>query len=246
MRSNRRIVWPVFVLALAGCARQAKVPGPEEKIVLHRVTEGETLEGIADDYYGDPSRAESLKLFNDIGGEVLEAGSILQIPLSGEDIRALRLRKRARIPYNEGLKLVSRGDYLKAVQRFQRALVVDPRFADAAYNLGVTYQKMKAYDKALIHFQEAIDLRPGRVSYYHFAIGNCFFHLKRYEKAVEAFERALSLDPSIGKALYALAVTLEKMGDRDRAREAWQRYLRFDSESEWAREARERLENLKP
>ncbi|NIM19992.1 MAG: tetratricopeptide repeat protein [Candidatus Latescibacteria bacterium] len=210
---------------------------------LHRVENGETLQQIADDYYGDPKRAEDLKEYNDLSGETLSPGAFIHIPLNKSELKALKRREEARAPYNQGLELVARGSYVDAVRKFQSALEIDPEFVDARYNLGVTYQNMKAYDKALVQYKEVARLRRQNPTYL-FATGYCLFHMNNHEKAVKWFEKALEVDPEHARAQYSLAVTYEKMGQDREAIRAWRRYLEIDGDSEWAIEARKRLKKL--
>ena len=79
---------------------------------------------------------------------------------------------------------------------------------------------------------------------YHFALGNSYFYLERYDDAADAFEDVVKRDRYHAKAQYSLAVCYEKMGQKDKARRAWQRYLEIDKNSVWAAEARKRLSNL--
>ncbi len=230
-------------LAFFGCAGRADRMGGGERVLIHKVTSGETLEQIADDYYGDASRAAEIKRANALKDEQLAEGTVLQIAIRGKEMKYLELRMAAKTPYNAGLELAVKGSYLKAVAKFQAALAVDPRFTDARYNLGVTYQKMKAYDRAAEQFEDVVLLRPNR-SKYHFALGSCFFYQGKYARAVKAFDRVIELAPGNLKARFSLAASLEKLGDADRARAAWKKYLELDNESEWAREARSRLDRL--
>ena len=64
--------------------------------------------------------------------------------------------------------------------------------------------------------------------------------------ALSASDRALSLQPQFPEALFNRAIVLERLGLRDDAREAWERYLASDSTSEWAAEARVHLTALAP
>lgn len=234
----------VFALS-AGCGKKPAADSADNRFVLHHVAKGETLEKIADDYYGDPLRAEELKRENDLESTDVEPDIIIRIPMTNKDIRELNIRKQARIPYNKGLELAARGNYLKAIQKFQDALSIDPEFVDAQYNLGVTYQKMKEYDKAIGYFKNAARRRPNTLDY-HFALGNCYFHLEKYARAVDAFEKVIDIDSRNLKARYSLAVCLEKLGKNSQARKAWEDYIRMDPMSEWAQEARKHLEELKP
>jgi tetratricopeptide (TPR) repeat protein len=231
-----------MILVLWGCGGPRGV-GPEDRVYSHTVKPGETLSEIADDYYGDPSRARSLKAFNEVSEDVLAPGTVIRVPMSTEDVAHLRVREQAREPYNRGLVLAENGSYLDAIQQFQASLSVDPRFIDARYNLGVTFQKLKSYEKALEQFKVVVRERAA-VPEYDFALGNSYFYLERYDDAADAFEDVVKQDGYHTKAQYSLAVCYEKMEQNEKAKRAWQRYLEIDKDSVWADEARKRLSNL--
>jgi len=236
--------WILGLLLVYGCSGAGgRAAGAEDRVYAHKVTPGETLEDIAEEYYGNPSRAGKIRAFNDLGEERVQPGTIISIPISGDDFERLKTRESAREPYNQGLAYAEKGSYLDAVHSFQEALGIDAGFVDAHYNLGVTFQKMKSYDKALDRFNQAIRLRPN-VAEYHFALGNSYFHLQQYGEAAAAFENVMKRDESHAKAQYALAVSYQKLGQNRKAREAWQRFLEIDSSSVWANEARRRLKEL--
>jgi tetratricopeptide (TPR) repeat protein len=233
----------VLLAVLHGCAQKARKPVEGEKVLTHVVADGETLENIADDYYGDPDRADEIREFNLLESEELDPGATVRVYMAPDDMEFLTRRKRARIPYNAGLDLAARGSYLDAINRFKEAVELDPSFVEAIYNLGVTYQKLDAHDKAVEQFELAVDIRSGDPDY-HYAIGNSYFHLGEYDRAARAFERALKSKPNHLKAQYSLALSLQKSGKTTRAGREWRRYLEMDSDSDWADRARAHLAGL--
>ena len=244
----KRIAYIVFcvivsALVLFGCGPQLRAPDDGGKVILHRVVEGESLEEIAENYYGDPDRAEDLRNYNALTVVQPSSGTYIHVPLTRSELRALERRERAREPYNEGLQLAARGAYVDAIQHFKTALATDPDFLDARYNLGVTYQNMKAYNQALDQYKKLARARKNDPKYV-FAAGYCFFYMDRYDQAVKWFDKVLALDPDHTQAQFALAATFEKKGDVEQAKRAWRRYLEIDSGSEWAAEAKKRLESL--
>lgn len=241
-RAGVSAVLAIAVLAL-GCTGGRK-PSADDRVLTHEAAYGETMAEIADDYYGDPSRADDIRDFNDYekGQEPVE-GVALRVPMTPEDMRKLAIRREARVPYNRALDLVTRGKYLDAVIDFDAAIETDPSFADAYFNLGVTLQKVKSHEKALEALGKASKLRPGNAAY-QYAIGSSHFYLEDYDKAIRAFRRALEADPRHAKAQYSLALSLERDGREVDARAAWQRYLELDNHSDWADRARARLEAL--
>jgi len=228
------------VLCATGCAKRGTTG---DTVFLHEVRDGETLEIIADDYYGDPSLSSTLAAYNEVSEKWVAPGTVLRVPMSDDDVERRRIREKALVPYNSGLELVAGSAYVDAVSRFREAIEIDPGFADAHYNLGVTFQKMKAYDRARDELRTACRLRPFDPRYFY-ALGNANFHLQRYDDAAEAFEAVLEQDPVHKKAAYSLAISYEKLERFNDARVAWERYLELDSRSTWAAEARKHLERL--
>lgn len=63
-------------------------------------------------------------------------------------------------------------------------------------------------------------------------------------KAVEYYRQAISIEPQLAEAWFNRALCYEHLALYSKAKEDWQQYLKIDSESEWAKEAKERLKNL--
>jgi CHAT domain-containing protein len=63
-------------------------------------------------------------------------------------------------------------------------------------------------------------------------------------KALSAAEKAISIEPSLVDAYFNRALALEELPLQNEARLAWQEYLRRDSTSPWAQEARRRIARL--
>jgi tetratricopeptide (TPR) repeat protein len=247
LRNFNRILLGVVVLAsmsLAGCSGLRRAPSDDDRVLRHVVQPDETLEDLADDYYGNTRRAREIRRFNDIGrGDDVKPGTELRIPMTGGDMVTLQRRRTARGPYNKGLALAERGSLLDASVEFREAVELDPRFAEACFNLGVTYQRMGAHEKALEQFRDAVGLRSENADYCY-ALGGSYFHLERFDRAVKEFRRALKLDPFHLKARYSFAASLEKVGKTRDARREWRKYIQLDPSSAWADKARARLDAL--
>lgn len=82
------------------------------------------------------------------------------------------------------------------------------------------------------------------VAHYQVAIAND--EPARLVNALVAVDAALRTDPALHVARFNRALVLEALGLRDRAREEWTRYLRVDSASGWAAEARGHVRALAP
>lgn len=246
IRFNTTIFIVILAAFLASCGGGGKSvsTGDPASVVTHKVVPGESWKSISEEFYGSAARAESLAEFNGQDPAVPPSpGKGIRIPLSPDDLDILDSRLDAASIYNEGLDLAVDGDYAGAVVKFREALKVDPDLHEASFNLAVTYQKLGLQSNAETVLEDLVTREPGNAEYY-FALGNARFHQAHYSGAARAFRWAIDVDPGHLQSLYALAVSQEKMGEEDKARGTWRKYLELDPDSEWADEARAHLSTL--
>lgn len=77
-----------------------------------------------------------------------------------------RLRRSSELPdkialNNVGTLFMLLGDTAAAVDAFQAAIGIDPRFADAHNNIGFVYMRTSRYTEASDHFEKALAIEPG-------------------------------------------------------------------------------------
>jgi tetratricopeptide (TPR) repeat protein len=211
------------------------------EIVVHEVSEGETLSMIADDYYGTPRATGYLAEVNGIGPDVvLEPGEVIEVPVGEDDLERYRRRTEAKIYYNRGTVLAEAGDYGAAREEFALALKTDPRFVDAGYNLGVVLMASGDPARAAAVLEQVLAVRPEDATT-EFALGKALFDAGRAEEAVGHFDRAIALDPDLEDAHFARAVALLSAGRREEAVFALDSYLRRFPDGAWSPQARSRL-----
>ena len=240
------VLLSLTLLLAASCAGRKDALRPEraDQRITHQVQYGETWVTIAEDFYGDDSRAGDLALYNSGDPESPpEPGSGVRIPLGKKDLRMLGSKLEAADIYNEGLDLVSSGDYAGAIDRFRSALEMDPGLREASFNLAVTYQKLGLHERASTVLEGLVTREPDNPDYF-FALGNTYFHVGDLPGAEGAFLDALEIDPNHLKALFSLATVYEKMGELEKAANRLAEYIVREPNGEWSAEARSRLERV--
>jgi|SRR6185436_2655751 len=63
----------------------------------------------------------------------------------------------------KGFELAQAGRYADAVAAYGKAVEINPGLADAHYNMGLNYLRLRHPDQAAACFRKALDLQPGDV-----------------------------------------------------------------------------------
>jgi tetratricopeptide (TPR) repeat protein len=104
-----------------------------------------------------------------------------------------------------GLLYMHRNALSEALQHFQAAVDLDPKFVEARMNVGLTTLGFRKYDVAKEQFGKVIDLAPKNYDAY-IGLGAALRGLKDFEGAEQRYNEAVKLDSRRGEAYYNLAV----------------------------------------
>ncbi|HKQ76030.1 MAG TPA: hypothetical protein VJ810_20215, partial [Blastocatellia bacterium] len=121
--------------------------------------------------------------------------------------------------------------------------------------LGKFYLADKRFDQAIEQFKAALNETPN-VADLHNDLGAALLEKAKVERvdnrssessldlgaSLESLQKALKLQGDFPAAVFNRALCLREMGLTQQEAEAWKQYLQLDSQSEWASEARRRLE----
>jgi tetratricopeptide (TPR) repeat protein len=247
-KTRLKIYLCLALLLAAGLS--CRKPAPAYTIIAgkegytHSISEGETLEAIAERYYGDRSLGKALGEYNQIDPlKPLEPGTTLLVPFDQAELEKIRSIQEAQTLYNRGTMLARTGQYEDAVRYLEQAVETSPAHVDAWYNLALAYMKLERTQKAGDILHKLVNSFPSEKTYWY-SLGALMRDAGDFKQALREFERALDLDPAYKEARYALALTYEDLGETEEARREWERYLEMDPDSVWSEEARLRLENL--
>ncbi len=240
---------PLFVLMLLllalSCHRKPVKVVVGKEGYTHVISKGETLESIAEHYYGDASLGKALGQYNGMDPlKPLEPGTTLLVPFDRKELENIKASQDASIVYNRGTVLARTGQYEQALNYLEQAVEMDPTLVDAWYNLALVYHHLERPEKALPILRNLCQNYP-REKTFHYSLGATWRQMDQNEEALKEFKLALEIDPQYREAQYALALTLEALGKGRKAIKAWERYLEMDADSVWADEARMHLERLR-
>lgn len=133
-------------------------------------------------------------------------------------------RAAAESLYSQGVALLSRDDYARALPYFEKAVETDPTYAEAWYQAGFSYGLIGRHADALKASKQAAKLRPDWAETY-VNIGASSYALGQYKEAVDAYKQAVRLDDGKAETQYALGLSLEKVNRTDEEALAYKRAL---------------------
>ncbi|MDX2152469.1 MAG: tetratricopeptide repeat protein [Bryobacteraceae bacterium] len=108
-------------------------------------------------------------------------------------------------------------DLDSARKYYERAIKLDPKYAEAINNLGTIHYAKKSYRRAVGQYQKALRLTPNSASI-HSNLGTAHFARKNYKAAMAAYERALELDPEVFEHRNTAGVLLQERTVEERAK----------------------------
>jgi len=120
---------------------------------------------------------------------------------------------------------------------------------ESAYRAALQDYRAKKYDQAIGEFSEILAIAPGSkwADNAQYWIGECYYALENYRHSITEFQKVFAYPGSEKEddAQFKIALSYIKLGDRERAREALERFLRNYPESEYVPKARSLLEELR-
>src|SRR6266851_1366893 len=84
----------------------------------------------------------------------------------------------------------------EAKRNYEKALKLNPKYAEAINNLGTVYYARRSFRRAIAQYNKALKLTPNSASIYS-NLGTAQFARRKYKEASEAYQKALSLDPEV-------------------------------------------------
>jgi tetratricopeptide (TPR) repeat protein len=136
---------------------------------------------------------------------------MVAVPVQAAGSKSKKEEKPGVADYNDGVKLMKKGDFAAAQEKFEAALAENEQFAEAHNNLAFSLRKQGAsnHDKALAHYDRAIELDPELAEAYMYR-GVLHSLMGNEEKALADHARLLELDRKLADALQAAIASGEE------------------------------------
>jgi len=159
--------------------------------------------------------------------------------------RAADPGQQARAVWHQALAQYRAGNWNAAITGYQRALELDPRFADAAYNLGFAFKARGDARKARDAFEQAVRLKPEMVEA-EYMLGVICRDLHEPDAAIEHATQALDKRPAYPEAHLLLGMLYRDAMRYDLAQAHFKRAVQLAPDAAFAEKARTWLKATTP
>ena len=132
--------------------------------------------------------------------------------------------KNARLHLNLGNTYFEQGDVDKAIEEYQKAITIDRRYAVAYGNIGSSYLRKGNNAEAEKYLIKAVSLKYN-YPIAHYNLGIILLKKAQPDEALKEFKIATEQLPQFYQAWNMAGQTYLKLGDRSKAKEAFQRSL---------------------
>ena len=99
----------------------------------------------------------------------------------------------------------SNGQLDIAVKKFKQAILLNSNYAEAHYNLGVTFKELNQIEAAIKSYKNALLIKNNYPDA-HNNLGNILLNIEQIDAAVEHFEWALAFNPEYAQAHNSLGI----------------------------------------
>jgi len=123
-----------------------------------------------------------------------------------------------------GFALHKQGRFKKAVESYERAIDINPKFIFAHNNLGNVFKDLSEFDKALSKYQDAIKLNPNYAEAYYNQ-GLVYKKICKYNESIKSFECALKIKSDYIDAYFDLGQILVTVGKFEEAIKNFQKVI---------------------
>lgn len=123
--------------------------------------------------------------------------------------------------YNKrGMYHADRGQLLKAISEYTKAIRIDPRYADSYNNRGAAYGELGQIDRAIADHTKAIEVDPNFDMAYNNR-GYAYRQKEQYIRAIRDYSNAIKINPSLTIAYINRGIAYLNTGNKSKAVADW-------------------------
>ncbi len=129
--------------------------------------------------------------------------------------------------FESGQRFFEKGKYREAAIQYSNAVQVDPRFAEAHYNLALTYLRLNEANRAYQELQRTVEIEPANYPA-RVDMANMLIAAKLYKDAQEQLDVLTEKQPDSPDVHMALANFKDRQGDLPGAMQEMQKAIALD------------------
>lgn len=114
------------------------------------------------------------------------------LPVVSKDKLSLGELKEAQECFRKGTAFFKDKKYKESMLEFEKALKINPKFAEAYYGLGYIYASTKSYPEAIAYFNKALEISPNYVEVYDI-LAYISSVSGDYAQTIEYYQKALKI-----------------------------------------------------
>ena len=105
----------------------------------------------------------------------------------------------------------------EAKKHYERAIKLNPKYAEAINNLGTIHYAKRSYRRAVNQYKKALKVAPKSASVYS-NLGTAYYARKKYDDMTAAYRMALQLDPNVFEHRSAYGTLLQERSVEEKAK----------------------------
>lgn len=148
---------------------------------------------------------------------------------------------QAEAELQQGIALLSQGKLDQALDHLERSIEIVPDNPRAEFHCGLIYHSSDDFDAAITYFSSAV-LHDPQMTVARYNLGLAYLSNKMYQMAQTEFLRILAEHPEDADTHYYLALTLNGLGNHERAKQHLQEALRIRPDFEQAKQELQAIE----
>lgn len=114
----------------------------------------------------------------------------------------------------DGFDMMKEKDYEGAAKKFKAVLKLEPKHAEALYQMAWISNELKNYEDAVKYAKATIRVNPKDADAYR-EMGYAQIHLEEFEDAVVSLEKAIKMNPKDVSAHEYIIVAHKRLGNDD-------------------------------
>ncbi|MFH2106432.1 MAG: AAA family ATPase [Candidatus Micrarchaeota archaeon] len=122
----------------------------------------------------------------------------------------------AKTYYKLGNDHYEKGDYEKAIENYNMAILLNPVFSEAYFNRALSAYQLKNFDKSIQDYMKSAELDPQNPIIYNNR-GDAYYRNQDYQNAIKDYDKAISLNPDYLKAFYNRGLSYASIEEYERA-----------------------------